>query len=61
MTSIKEALEGIENLKSGKTLVYQIITDKHWVNCTTLSWKHKQIQAAQETKNTNPKKLTLQP
>ena len=60
MTGIKEALEEIENLKPGETLVYQTIADKHGVNCTTLSRKHKQIQANRETKNANQQKLTPQ-
>ena len=47
-------------MKSSETPVYQTIADKHDVNRTTLSWKHKQIQADQETKNANQQKLTRQ-
>jgi hypothetical protein len=58
MTGIKDALAEINNLKPGDKLVYQQIADKHGVDRSTLSRRHKQIQADQETKSVNQQKLT---
>ena len=60
MTGIKDALAEINNLKPGEKLVYQQIADKHGVDRSTLSRRHKQIQADQETKSVNQQKLTPQ-
>jgi hypothetical protein len=60
MPGIKDALAEINNLKPGDKLVYQKIADKHGVDRSTLSRKHKQTQDDQETKNVNQQKLSPQ-
>ncbi|UPX11670.1 uncharacterized protein EKO05_0002264 [Ascochyta rabiei] len=60
MAAIDKALTAINALKPGDKLVYQTFATKFGVNRLTLSWRHKRVQHAQETKDINQQRLTPQ-
>jgi len=60
MTAIDNALAEIDALEPGEKLCYQKIATRHGVDRSTLSRRHKQIQAPRATKDTNQQKLNPQ-
>jgi hypothetical protein len=53
MTGVDEALAEINAPEPGEKLVYQKIADKHGVDRSTLSRRHKQIQVLRTIKDIN--------
>ncbi|KAF1973256.1 hypothetical protein BU23DRAFT_465020 [Bimuria novae-zelandiae CBS 107.79] len=60
MGAIEDAIEAIQSLAPGEKFSYRKIAATYSVDRTTLSRRHKRVQAPNEAKNINQQKLTPQ-
>ncbi|KAF1974659.1 hypothetical protein BU23DRAFT_461196 [Bimuria novae-zelandiae CBS 107.79] len=60
MGAIEDEIEAIQSLDPGEKFSYRKIAATYGVDRTTLSRRHKRVQAPNEAKNINQQKLTPQ-